>query len=640
MLKGCWFAVSVAFLATTSLSAGPEIVSLGPFGGDVRSLVVHPAKPNRFFLGTADGQIYVSNDSAQTWSRLVPGLGRRNLAIDNLAFDPSNPEILYAAAWELQGQKGWLFRSRDAGTSWENISLRQYHSTIRAIAIAPSDSRVIALGISEGVILSRDGGSSWDRITRGYRSLYNVESLAFDPHDSEILYVGTWHLGWKTTNGGKKWEPIHAGMIEDSDLFCLLVNPNDAKTLYSSACTGVYRSQNAGLSWTKLKNGLPKEAKRTRTLHLDPSDPNRVYAGTTIGLFVSSDSGSSWRQLLRDVVVNAVAVHPQDSRIILVGADDAGILKSTDSGETFSVANRGFIHRQIGALASDATERGRYYASVLSDRHYGGFFATTDHGAGWQSYNEGLGEAVSSIRVILPASRSRNIYIGAASGLFQTAFPDGRWQPVESTARLLITDLAFSNATEDGLFIASNAGVFHLDLKEQKLQKLVIPVYSGQAHVVLYDEESNSLFAGTEIGVFRSSDRGKTWTIKVTGLPPVPVNVLEKSNELIFCGTRQGLFSSGNGGETWTQCKGVFPIDIAAIKPNPAVENQLFAGDFLVGHLFRSDDGGANWAVVEVENSTSRIATLLFDLHGNILAGTVSDGVSLIKTREKLTSGQ
>ena len=607
-------------------------VSLGgPYGGDVRSLAAHPEQPDTFFLGTADGQVFVSEDSGGTWTKLVPGLNQRNIVIDNLAFDPTDPATLYAAAWELKSDGGWLFRSQDGGKTWEDIPLGRYHSAVRAIAVAPSNPQVIALGIAEGVILTTDRGKRWDRITRGYRSLHNVESLAFDPIDENTLYVGTWRLGWKTTNQGKSWDAIHEGMIFDSDMFSLVVDPTDPTTLYSSACTGVYKSQNSGVSWTKLKNGLTWEARRTRDLKIDPSDHNTIYAGTTLGLFVSTDAGASWRELVPDIVVNSIAVHPENSRIILLGTDDAGVLKSEDAGSTFVAANTGFTHRQIPALRSAPKHRKTHYASVSSDGNHGGFFVLTDGGNRWQVHNQGLGDQADDIRAILPSELSPRVYAGTPAGLYVSVPMEDDWSVVKGTRDLAVADLTFADGDEDGVFLATQKGVHHVDFKKSALKALPIAVYKGKVDAILYDQSSRQLFAGSDIGVFRSDDQGQTWEIKVKGLPYSPINVLGQSGQRLFCGTRAGLFVSDDKGETWSKCDGVYPIDIAALRVNPENENKIFAADFLVGHLFYSGDGGNQWRVVDLGFNSSRISALDFGASGTLLAGTVSEGVYVIE---------
>src|SRR5215813_5103040 len=60
----------------------------GPWGGDVRALVAAPDNPEMLYLGTSDGQMFRSNDGAQSWKRLKPGLGRRGLSVDSIVIDP------------------------------------------------------------------------------------------------------------------------------------------------------------------------------------------------------------------------------------------------------------------------------------------------------------------------------------------------------------------------------------------------------------------------------------------------------------------------------------------------------------------------------------------------------------------------
>lgn len=624
-----------------SAAIAADIVPLGPYGGDVRSLAVHPARPSEFFLGTSDGQIYVSRNAGATWNRLVPGLNRRNQVVDSLVFDPRDPDILYAATWELKSSRGWFFRSTDGGQSWDDIPLGRYQSSIRAVAIAPSEPDVIALGINEGVILSIDGGRTWERISRGYRSLYNVHSLAFDPVDSQTLYVGTFRLGWKTNDRGQKWQPIHQGMLFDSDLFTFLVHPRRPDILYASACTGVWKSENAGGSWARLENGLPRDSRRTRALHLDPSDPDTVYAGTTRGFFASDDAGRSWRRLLSDLTVNAILAHPSDREVILVGADDVGILRSADGGKTFQPAIEGFIHRQISALGTDPRSAQVYFASVAKDRHFGGFFVSLDAGQQWTAFNDGLpASALADIRAILPAPRSSRVFLATAAGVYTGVPLEKPWQLIESTARLPVLDLTFAGGEASSLFLATSKGVSLLDLEAAKLKNLSIPDHQGPVTTVLYDPDTGLLFAGTYSHLYRSSDRGRTWSVSAGGLPSARINVLVKAGPRLFAGTRAGLYWSQDDGESWGRAQGVFPIDIVTVSTNPLEGDQLYAADLLVGYLFRSDDGGQTWSVLNEASRSSRISSLAFAASGDLLVGTISDGVNRMTRLQAAAGGQ
>jgi len=617
--------------SSTDLWTQPLVSRLGPYGGDVRSLAIHQARPNRIFLGTADGQIFFSNNSGKKWKKLVPGLGHRNLVVDNLAFDPADTDTLYAATWELKNNKGWLFRTRDGGKTWKEISLGRHQQAIRAIAIAPSNPQIIALGITEGVILSLNGGEKWKRITRGYRSLYNVESLAFDPFDAQTLYVGTWRRGWKTVDGGKKWKAIHKGMLFDSDMFSLVVNPLNPKIIYSSACTGIYKSENKGSNWIRLKKGLPKKARRTRTLHLDPSDPKKIYAGTTVGLFASTNSGQNWQQLLSDVVVNTIVVHPGNTKIVLAGTDDAGVLRSNDGGLTFKSSNSGFIHRQIPSIAVDTHRAGTYYATASTDSQFGGFFISKDHGKHWVKHNDGLGKAASEIKRILPSNLNSSIFLATTQGLYAGTFRDRPWSLLQGTNQLNTLDIAFGNTKETILLLATLKGLFQFDLENQALTKIPLPEYQNKINAVLYDPISQKILVGTEIGVFISSDSGKTWKSKIEGLPQSPTNVLARNQTRLFCGTRTGLFVSENKGKNWTKCNGVYPIDITTVRANPFNANQVVAADSVANYLFRSEDGGIFWEAIDLGIKRSSIISFAFSSLGELLAGTISEGVYKIK---------
>ncbi len=627
MRKTLLFQVCVFCLLAGVVQATPDLIYLGPDGGDVRSLVVHPEKAERIFLGTADGQVYVSRNAGREWEKVIPGLRRRDLAVDTLVFDPNDADTLYAAGWELKSDRGALFRTRDGGDSWERMELGKYQSSIRAVAVSPLNSDLIAVGITEGVLLSKNGGATWRRISRGYRSLHNVHSLVFDVAQEELLYVGTWRLAWKTPDLGKSWEPIHKGMYWDSDLFSIQIDPRDPKRLYAGACSGLYRSMSAGEKWAKLKNGLPGKAKRTRTVRLDPTSPDTVYAGTTAGLYRSADGGNSWKCLLADVVINAIVVDPVEGRRLLVGTDDAGILMSDDGGKSFLPSNQGFSQRQVSSIAVRKDDSEELMAAVTLDREYGGLFVSRDSGKSWEAFNAGLEDVVAGIKKILPSRTSGEVFLGTGAGVFRGAPEERGWERIAGTESLIIHDMEIGIAGDEELFLAARQGLFLLDLKNDKLKSLKIPIYDREFSAVLVDEASGQVFVGTDMGVFRSDDGGKAWDIKVEGLPFVGVSVLKKSGSRLLCGTKAGLYYSDNQGESWIGCEGVFPLEIAAIESSPGVDRRLYAADSLVGYIFVSRDNGLTWETLDVGVLVSKISSLSVTSSGHLYAGTLAEGV-------------
>jgi photosystem II stability/assembly factor-like uncharacterized protein len=129
------------------------------------------------------------------------------------------------------------------------------------------------------------------------------------------------------------------------------------------------------------------------------------------------------------------------------------------------------------------------------------------------------------------------------------------------------------------------------------------------------------------MGVFRSDNDGKSWEIKVTGLPYTTVHALARQGNRLFCGTSVGLFHSDDHGETWHKGQGIFPLEIAAVAGHPEKGSSVFAADLLVGYLFVSQDHGASWQALDIGQALSRITSLTGTPSGHLLAGTVAEGV-------------
>ena len=146
--------------------------ALGPDGGDVRSLAYDPHNPDHIFLGTSTGTLFSSTDGGHNWSRFAHLGSGDDYVIDHLAIDPQNSEKMYAAAWSVENQQaGDLFRSHDAGKTWEAISA-MHGKSIRAMAIAASDSKTLVAGALDGVFRSTDGGKNWQKISAASQEIH------------------------------------------------------------------------------------------------------------------------------------------------------------------------------------------------------------------------------------------------------------------------------------------------------------------------------------------------------------------------------------------------------------------------------------------------------------------------------------
>ena len=91
------------------------------------------------------------------------------------------------------------------------------------MAMAATDHNLLVVGALQGVFRSRDGGTTWERITpenpdvlENHASMKNFVSVAIDPQNPDVIYAGTRHLAWKTTNGGQTWHNVKDGMLDDS----------------------------------------------------------------------------------------------------------------------------------------------------------------------------------------------------------------------------------------------------------------------------------------------------------------------------------------------------------------------------------------------------------------------------------------
>ena len=629
--------VAIFLLLSLTSAFGASWITLGPDGGDARSLAYDPSADGRIYLGTSSGELFLSTDNGASWAHFAHLGAGFDYVLDSISIDAQNSNTIYIGAWSVEdANSGDIFKSTDRGQTW--IALPGMHGkSVRALAVAPSDSNVLVAGAIDGVYRSADAGQTWTRITpAGNPELKNFESIAVDPRSSQVVYAGTWHLPWKTDDGGKTWSNIKNGIIDDSDVFSIIIDGRSPNSVYVSACSGIYKSDTAGAAFKKVQ-GIPFTARRTRKLQQDPANQSIVYAGTTEGLWRTKDSGATWSRISTPaLIVNDVAVDPRHPEHVLIATDRTGILVSRNGGNSFDSSNRGFSHRQVTAFVSDRERPDQLYASMINNREYGGVYRSTDGGEHWEAFNTGLG---SRDVFTLEQTHNGHLVAGTNQGIYALEAGGTMWNPInvvlteksvtvpnphrrkksdprtivkhewkksELTARVLQV-----KTVGDRWFAATSQGLFHsIDFGKSWTGGPVL----GHTNFIAIAVEGDSVLAATSDAVLLSPDHGDNWA-QLT-LPPFVSRVRrvafgpDSSN--VWVTTHMGTFHSKDGGKNWQHVMAGQPLMNLSYVGYDAHDSKLFA--VATRDIYESTDGdrwklaaGSPWSIRNLTVRNGRI---------------------------------
>jgi photosystem II stability/assembly factor-like uncharacterized protein len=294
--------------------------------------------------------VWRSEDLGETWTHSSEGM----------TYGDDGPKV--KTVWNVTASNGTiyagvepagLFRSTDAGATWEHVEGLTGHPTrdkwepgnggliLHSIVPHPEDHDRVWVGISAvGAFETRDGGRSWETRNKGVRADFNpedkypefgqcVHKLVMAADGGEHLYQQN-HCGvYRSTDGGKQWQEITEGLPTQFG-FPMAAHPRDPNTVWTIPMTepdqgrfmvdghaAVYRTHDGGDTWIKATDGLPTDNAYISVLReamaVDRLDPVGVYFGTSTGqLYGSRDEGRTWR-LIAD---NLPAIWSVDAAIV------------------------------------------------------------------------------------------------------------------------------------------------------------------------------------------------------------------------------------------------------------------------------------------------------------------------------------
>lgn len=395
----------------------------------------------------------------------------------------------------------------------------------------------------------------------------DVRSLVVDPSNPDRLYFGTLDSQiYTSSDGGRTWEFLYDFKRPKLFIDRIIVDPRDPKTLYVGAhrhtdAGGFFKSTDGGRTWRQHPQ-LKNEA--LHSLFQSSLNPNVLIAGTFHGIYRSDDSGENWKHLPTSTTpglehVHSVAVDPRTTNTIYAGTFHLPY-KSTDGGQTWRSIKNGIIDdSDIFAIDIDPRDANHVIMSACS-----GIYETKDAGDSWSKVN-GIPSQSRRTRAILQhPSLPGIVFAGTTEGFWRSERGGHKDSWMVTTSRQLeINSIAVHPSRPQTIFIGTNNyGV----MVSNDAGKSFLPTnggYSGRfANVIVADREMpNRVYAATintTTGggfLFLSTDNGASWRPSMRSMPPrlITYSIVQDSRDanLIYLGTNLGVYRSLDRGVSW-----------------------------------------------------------------------------------------
>ena len=345
MIRKAFLLLVLVLLAVPAMAGTWRALPL--WGGDVRSLAIHPDDPDRVFAGTSAGQLYESRDGGRSWSDAGSPLPFPGWLVSALRFDPNTKERLWVSLQGVWGG-GHVAFSDDLGKTWVSRAAGLPEEPVYTLALVPGREGRLYAGTLSGVWATEDGGESWRRLTGELPQAQKVTSLFVDPRQTDTVIAGTWRQAYRSDDGGRTWAGVFEGMVLDSEVFSLTPIPERPGEVWATTCGWVYRTLDRGGKWERFKEGF--EERRTPSFAALPD--GKLLAGTVAGLHVSTDGGLTWKRTGDPALsIQSIAWHPKRPDRVFLGTEGSGVWISSDDAATFHPSSEGMTNTRVSSLA-------------------------------------------------------------------------------------------------------------------------------------------------------------------------------------------------------------------------------------------------------------------------------------------------
>jgi|SRR5579864_8061682 len=533
----------------------------------------HPFGPN------SERGIFRTTDGGKTWTKVL--YKDENTGGIDLAFDPANPNIIFAALWQARrspwgmdsgGPGSGLYRSTDGGSTWKRLSGHGLPEGILGrigVAVAYGNSnRIWALIEADkgGLFRSDDGGENWtlansDRQYR-QRAFYYTHVFA-DPRSPDGVYVLNTGM-YRSNDAGRTFRPIR---VPHGDNHGLWIDPANPERMIESNDGGANVSTNGGASWTAQSNQPTAQFYHVVT---DNRFPYYLYGAqqdnSSVGIASASERGGIDRPNWYPVgggESGYIAPDPHDPEIVYAGSYGGEITRLDRHTEQEQNVTPWPLN-PIGSGAIDQKYRFQWTEPIVfspNDPNALYFaaqvlFKTTDQGKSWQTISPDLTRNDPSKQQSAGGPITKD---NTGVEVYDTIF-----SVVESP---LQKDLIWAGSDDGLVHITTDGGKNWSNVTPKKMPEWgtvsmieASPHSAGIAYVAVQRHKMDDFTPYA----FKTSDFGKTWTSITNGIPAGTyihaIREDRKRQGLLYAGTEKGVYVSFDDGANWQSLQLNLPV--------------------------------------------------------------------------------
>lgn len=570
---------------TSSTLSGLSIRLLGPAltSGRIADFAVNPTNPSEYYVATASGGVWKTVNAGTTYEPIFDGEG--SYSIGCIAMAPSNPHLLWVGTGENNAQRALgygdgVYKSEDGGKSWKNMGLKESEH-IGKIIIHPTDPNTVWVaaqgplwrsGGERGLYKTTDGGDTWTPVLE-ISEHTGVNDIVIDPRDPDVLYASAWQRArrvWTFIGGGPE--------------------------------STIYKSTDGGETWEKSASGLPSGDIGRIGLAISPADPDVVYAivdatPESEGFYRSTDRGASWTKMsgysTSSNYYQEIVADPHNVDRVFSMNTYAHV--TLDGGKTWERLPEKSKHVDNHCMWIDPNDPAHYLMGCD-----GGIYETWDNAATWH-YKPNL-----PITQFYKVSTDNALPFYHVYGGTQDNFSMGG--PSRTTSRNGITNydwyltnggdgfetqvdpndpnIVYAQAQYGGLVRFDKASGEEVSIKPAEGPGEAAYRWNWDAPLLISPHSSTRLYFAAN-KVFRSDDRGNTWEVISDDLSrQLDRNTLEVQGQVWSVDAVMKNASTSIYG------------NIVALTESPLQEGLLYAGTD-DGLIHVTTDGGETWTRYE-----------------------------------------